>query len=179
MKLFRYLQLPLENSVSVSCHSSIVQCAKDHMQCIKLPLFDVPFLSVLFSFLVVKVTGPSLTSLTLDYNKIHSIFLMYIVGFVPYSECLVIASIGKAHGRATSKLPGPHSNGMEKEISEIPELLNGCKVKHTVSLAPFWVEGQGRLNDVWVDDDMVSHSKEFYLALLQDFLQECRTPGGA
>lgn len=75
-------------------------------------------------------------------------------------------------------MPGPHSNGMEKEITEIPELLNRCKMKHTVSLAPFWVEGQGRLNDVWVDDDMVMHSKEFYLALVQDFFQECRTPGG-
>ena len=137
--------------------------------------------SVLFKLSVVMVTGSPLTSLTLDYNNklLTSSFFMYIVGFAPYSECLVIASIGKAHGRATSKLPGPHSNGMEKEISEIPELLNRCKVKHTVSLAPFWVEGRGRLNDVWVDDDMVSHSKEFYLALLQDFLQECRTPGGA
>ena len=46
MKLFRYLQLPLENSVSVSCHSTIVQCVKDHMQCIKLSLFDVPFLRI-------------------------------------------------------------------------------------------------------------------------------------
>ena len=92
----------------------------------------------------------------------------------------MLASIGRASecDDAVSKLPGPHSNGMEKEIAEIPELLNSCKVKHTVSLAPFWVEGCRRLNDVWVDDDTVTHSKEFYLALLQDFLQECKTPGG-
>lgn len=67
---------------------------------------------------------------------------------------------------------------MEKEITEVPELLNHCKIKHTVSLALFWVEGCGRLNDVWVDDDMVTHSKSFYLTLIKDFLQECKTPGG-
>ena len=81
---------------------------------------------------------------------------------------------------AVAKVPCSDSDGdgMEKEIVEIPEMLNRCKSKHVVSAAPFTVEGKGKLSSVWVDDDSVSHSKEFYLTLVEDFLKQCRTPGG-
>ena len=80
---------------------------------------------------------------------------------------------------AVPKVPSPDSvDGMEKEIVEIPELLNRCIMKHVVSAAPFTIEGEGKLSPVWVDDDSVSFSKEFYLALVEDFLKQCRTPGG-
>ena len=80
---------------------------------------------------------------------------------------------------AVAKVPSPDSvDGMEKEIVEIPEMLNRCIMKHVVSAAPFTVEGEGRLSPVWVDDDSVSFSKEFYLTLVEDFLKQCRTPGG-
>ena len=80
---------------------------------------------------------------------------------------------------AVSKLPSSDSDGdgME-EVVEIVEMLNGCKVKHVVSVAPFTVEGERRLSPVWVDDDSVSFSKEFYLILVEDILKQCRTPGG-
>ena len=80
---------------------------------------------------------------------------------------------------AVVKVPSPDSvDGMEKEIVEIPDLLNRCKAKHVVSAALFTVEGEGKLSPVWVDDDNVSFSKEFYFILLEDFLTQCRTPGG-
>ena len=90
-----------------------------------------------------------------------------------------MGSIAEQMG-AVPKLPSSDSDGdgMEKEVVEIPEMLNGCKVKHVVPVAPFTMEGEGRLSPVWVDDDNVSFSKEFYLILVEDFLKQCRTPGG-
>ena len=80
---------------------------------------------------------------------------------------------------AVAKLPSSESvDGMEKEVVEIPEMLNRCIMKHVVSAAPFTVEGEGKLSPVWVDDYSVSFSKEFYLTLVEDFLKQCRTPGG-
>ena len=106
---------------------------------------------------------------------------LHFVGQVPHSECLVISSMGSiAQQRgAVAKVPSPDSvDGMEKEIVEIAEMLNRCKSKHMVSAAPFTVEGEGKLSPVWVDDDSVSLSKEFYITLVEDFLKQCRTPGG-
>ena len=90
-----------------------------------------------------------------------------------------MGSIAKQLG-GVPKLPSSDSDGdgMEKEMVEIPEMLNVCELKHVVSVAPFTVEGEGRLSPVWVDDDTVSFSKEFYLILIEDFLKQCRTPGG-
>ena len=106
----------------------------------------------------------------------------FFAGPVLHSECLVICSMGSIAERmgAVPKLPSSDSDGdgMEKEVVEIPEMLNGCKGKHVVSVAPFTMEGEGRLSPVWVDDDNVSFSKEFYLILVEDFLKQCRTPGG-
>lgn len=91
-----------------------------------------------------------------------------------------MGSVATKQMGAVPKLPSSDSDGdgMEKEIVEIPEMLNRCKVKHVVSVAPFAVEGEGCLSPVWVDDDKVSFSKEFYLVLLEDFLKQCKTPGG-
>jgi hypothetical protein len=64
----------------------------------------------------------------------------------------------------------------KEEVLAIAEHVCGDRYKEMASLAPFPVRGSGKPVGVWVDDEKVLHSKEFYLTLMEDFLKQCKTP---
>ena len=94
------------------------------------------------------------------------------------AECLVIASFSQnCSVRAVPKLE-TDLGGREEEVLAVSELLARARYKELTSLVPFPVKGPGELVKVWVDDEKVSHSKEFYLSLMEDFMKQCKTPAG-
>ena len=96
------------------------------------------------------------------------------------AECLVIASYSKDYLGSVRAVPKLETDlgGREEEVLAVSELLARTRYKELTSLVPFPVKGPGELVKVWVDDEKVSHSKEFYLTLMEDFMKQCRTPAG-
>ena len=96
------------------------------------------------------------------------------------AECLVIAAYGQdflGSVRAVPKLETVHG-GSKEEVLAVSELLAQARYKELTSMVSYSVKGPGKLVKVWVDDEKVSHSKEFYLTLMEDFMKQCRTPAG-
>jgi hypothetical protein len=96
------------------------------------------------------------------------------------AECLAIGSYSGTETfreglKVISKLESFHG-GREKEIEGITELLAKDRYKELVSMTSFPVRGSGKVVRMWVDDEKVSHSKEFYITLMTDFLTQCKTP---
>ena len=118
---------------------------------------------------------------------LRNIYFIFIVclflgeqGIFLDAECLVIASYSReylGHVRTVPKLE-TILGGREDEVLAVVELLARARYKELTSLVPFPVKGPGELVKVWVDDEKVSHSKEFYLTLMEDFMKQCRTPAG-
>ena len=96
------------------------------------------------------------------------------------AECLVIGSYGDTMTSLNQVVPKLESSygGKEEEVLAIAERVCSDRYKEMASLAPFPVRGLGKPVGVWVDDEKVSHSKEFYLTLMEDFLKQCKTPAG-
>ena len=96
------------------------------------------------------------------------------------AECLVIASYSRGYLGSVRAVPKLETDlgGREEEVLAVSELLARARNKELTSQVPFPVKGPGELVKVWVDDEKVSHSKEFYLTLMEDFMKQCRTPAG-